>query len=133
MIKSFEPVYKEVENLFINKLPDYIEKINKEYNDGLILKVFENKKLDENCIKLPFFKFTFNSGVYNEKDRIIENAIFNAKLELKIEEDKRNNVSTFWRYAEAVSMMFEQEETDFFYSITDIQDSKIEIKIINEN
>ena len=30
MIKSFEPVYKEIEELFIQRLPEYIEKINKQ-------------------------------------------------------------------------------------------------------
>ncbi len=29
-MKSFEPVYKELEYLLIQKLPEYIEKINKE-------------------------------------------------------------------------------------------------------
>ena len=28
-MKSFEPIYKELEELFIHNLPDYIEKINK--------------------------------------------------------------------------------------------------------
>lgn len=50
-MKNFKPVYKELENLIINKLPGYIEKINKEHNDGIILKPFENKSLEENCIK----------------------------------------------------------------------------------
>ena len=133
MITSFEPIYKELENLFVNKLPDYIEKINKEHNDGIILKFFENKKLEENCIKIPFYKITFKSGVFSEKDRIIENTIFNAKVEFKIEEDKKQSISTIWRYIESVRMMFEQEETLFFYAISDIQDNTINIKIINEN
>lgn len=42
MILSFEPVCDEIENLVIYNLPDYIEKINKVYNDGIILKRFEN-------------------------------------------------------------------------------------------
>ena len=50
-MKNFKPVYKELENLIINKLPEYIEKINKEHNDGIILKPSENKSLEENCIK----------------------------------------------------------------------------------
>ena len=28
-MKNFEPVYKELENLFINKLPEYIEAIKR--------------------------------------------------------------------------------------------------------
>ena len=133
MIQSFEQIYKEFENLFISKLPEYIEKINKKHNDGIIVKLFENKKLDENSIKLPFFKITFKSGIYSEKDRIIENAIFNVKVEFKLEENKRQNISTLWRYIEAVNVMFEEEETQFFFVMTDIQENTINIKIINEN
>ena len=66
-MKNFEPVYKELEKLFINKLPEYIEKINKEHNDGIILKPFENKSLEENCIKTPSFSFKFEETEYEEK------------------------------------------------------------------
>lgn len=45
-MKSFEPVYKELEELFIQQLPEYIQKINIEHNDGIILKPFQNTKLD---------------------------------------------------------------------------------------
>ena len=43
-MKSFETVYNQLTDLFINKLPDYINKTNEEHNDGLILKnfTFEN-------------------------------------------------------------------------------------------
>lgn len=36
-MKSFEPVYRELEDLFIKKLPEYIQKINIEHNDGIII------------------------------------------------------------------------------------------------
>lgn len=71
-MNNFENVYKELENLFINKLPDYIEKINVEHNDGIIIKPFENTKLEENCINLPSFNFALEQAEYEEKDRIIE-------------------------------------------------------------
>lgn len=74
-MKSFETVYNELEELLIKKLPEYIEKINKEYNDGTILKEFSNKKLNEECLKQPGFKFLIENAEYDEKDRIIENTI----------------------------------------------------------
>ena len=82
-MKNFEPVYKELENLFINKLPEY-EKINKEHNDGIILKPFENKSLEENCIKTPSFSFKIEETEYEEKDRIVENTIYTISLEIKL-------------------------------------------------
>lgn len=54
-MKTFETVYNELETLLIKKLPEYIEKINKEHNDNLIIKPFENTSLEENCIKMPCF------------------------------------------------------------------------------
>ena len=71
-MNNFESVYKELANLFINKLPDYIEKINVEHNDGIIIKPFENTKFEENCINLPSFNFALEQAEYEEKDRIIE-------------------------------------------------------------
>ena len=56
-MKSFELVYKELEELFIQQLLEYIQKINIEHNDGIILKSFQNTKLDEYCLKLPCFNF----------------------------------------------------------------------------
>lgn len=51
-MKSFEPVYKELEYLFIQKLPECIEKINKEHNDGIMLKPFVSKRIASNCLHL---------------------------------------------------------------------------------
>lgn len=81
-MRDFEPVYKELENLLCNNLPEYVEKINKEHNDGIILKSFENKSLEENCIKTPSFSFKLEETEYEEKDRIIENTIYTIILEI---------------------------------------------------
>jgi hypothetical protein len=56
----------------INKLPDYIEKINVGHNDGIIIKPFENTKLEENCINLPSFSFALEQAEYEEKNEDIE-------------------------------------------------------------
>ena len=82
-MKSFEPVFKELEYLLIKKLPEKIEKINKQHNDGIILKPFENKSLEENCVKTPFFSFKLEETEYEEKDRIIENEVYKISIEIK--------------------------------------------------
>ncbi|MBP3607820.1 MAG: hypothetical protein J6J11_05845 [Treponema sp.] len=91
-MKNFEPVYKELENLFINKLPENIEKINKEHTDGIILKSFENKSLEESCIKTPPFSFKLEETVYEEKDRIIENTIYTISIEIKLPQFYENPI-----------------------------------------
>ena len=129
MIKSFEPVYKEMEELFIKKLPEYIEIINKEYNDGIILKTLENHLLEEYSVKKPYFKFEIEEAEYSEKDRIIENTIFKISLELILPQEIKKKDIFFWRYAEAIQRMLEETESNYIYKIIKIIKSKIIIEI----
>ncbi len=101
-MKSLETVYNELEELLIKKLPEYIEKINKQHNDGLILKTFENTTLSENCIKTPSFTFDIEESEYSEKDRIIENSIFTISLNLKLQTNLELNRIIFFRYSEVI-------------------------------
>ena len=128
-MKSFETVYNELEELLIKKLPEYIEKINKEHNDGLLLKTFENTSLEENCIKQPSFKLTFTSGEYSEKDRIIENEIYNIQVEILSFEKQQNKIITFWRYVESLNKMFAEEETQYDYQIKELKESTLKLQI----
>lgn len=130
-MKSFEPVYKELEDLFIQKLPGYIEKINKEHNDGIILKRFENRTLEEDCIKKPWFKFSLEESEYSEKDRIIENNIFTVGFEIQLNTTTEELRIILWRYVEAIKIMLDENETDFIYTFIDVRKSKIIIRIIS--
>ena len=131
-MKSFEIVYKELEDLFINKLPDFIEKVNVEHNDGIILKPFENTKLEENCLNLPSFKFAFEQAEYEEKDRIIENTIYEVSLEIKLPEYEKNKTIQLWRYIEAINkILLEEKNEDIeYFQITKIQRTKVFIKLV---
>lgn len=130
MMKSFETVYKELEELFIQRLPEYIEKINKEYNDGIVLKRFENHTLTEDCIKLPSFYFSLEESEYTEKDRIIENSIYTVSFEILLAEYQKDRITILWRYVESINRMFEEIETDNIFKISEIKESKIFIRII---
>lgn len=131
-MKNFEPVYKELENLFINKLPEYIEKINKEHNDGIILKTFENKSLEENCIKTPSFSFKLEETEYEEKDRIIENTIYTISLEIKLPPSCENKTIILWRYFETITILISENESTHFYKIEKQIENKIYVKVILE-
>ena len=128
-MKNFEPVYKELENLFINKFPEYIEKINKEHNDGIILKPFENKSLEENCIKTPFFSFKLEETEYEEKDRIIENEVYKISIEIKLHSNTQNKILILWRYLEAIQLIFNEENSAYLYRIENMQSGKVYIRI----
>lgn len=128
-MKNFEPVYKELENLFINKLPEYIEKINKEHNDGIILKPFENKSLEENCIKTPSFSFKLEETEYEEKDRIIENTIYTISFEIKLPPNIESKTIVLYRYFEAIEMTIKETEGWQEIKILSTRENKVFIRI----
>ena len=130
-MNNFESVYKELENLFINKLPDYIEKINVEHNDGIIIKPFENTKLEENCIKFPAFKFAFEQAEYKEKDRIIENTVYEVSFEIRLPTGLENDVTLLCRYVEAIQKMLLEENDNLMYKeIIRIKKNTITIRLV---
>lgn len=128
-MKNFETVYKELEDLFIKQFPDYINKVNIAHNDGIILKPFENTKLEEDCLKKPCFKFKLEKTEYSEKDRIIENSCFTNSFEILLPVHEENKVISLYRYFEAIDKMFEEMESDRIYRITEIKENKIIIQI----
>lgn len=129
-MKSFEIVYKELEYLLIQKLPESIEKINKENNDGIILKPFENKSLEENCIKTPSFTFNIEETEYSEKDRILENTVFSIRLEIKLPSYIENKVILLYRYLEAIEKTLSDNENWLECKIVKISANKIFIRIV---
>ena len=128
-MNNFESVYKELENLFINKLPDYIEKINVEHKDGIIIKPFENTKLEENYINLPSFSFALEQAEYEEKDRIIENTVYEISLDIKLHPNTDKQTIIFFRYAEAINLTIKESENWQDCRITNIKGKKIIIRI----
>lgn len=128
-MKSFEPVFKELEYLLIKKLPEKIEKINQEHNDGIILEPFENKSLEENCIKMPSLSFKLEEIEYEEKDRIIENEVYKISIEIKIHSNTQNKIIILWRYLEAIQLIFNEEDSAYLYRIENMQGGKVYIRI----
>lgn len=128
-MKSFEPVYRELEELFIQKLPEYIQKINIEHNDGIILKPFQNTKLDADCLRLPCFSFRLEETEYSEKDRIIENSAYNVSFEIKLPQNIKSSVIILWRYIETIQRMLTEKELDFKYKIMKLKLNRIYVKI----
>ena len=128
-MKSFESVYKELQYLLIQKLPENIEKINKEHNDGIMISDFVNTNLEEICIKTPSFKFNLEETEYSEKDRIIENTIFMVSLEIKLPPNAENKNIIIWRYVEALNKLFYENGTTFSYILKKQLENKIIIQI----
>lgn len=128
-MKSFETVYNQLTDLFINKLPDYINKTNEEHNDGLILKYFTNKDLSSKSTQLPYFTFSTETATYSEKDRIIENTVYEVSFEIKLENYINNKEIIFWRYVESIQNMLREAETPEIIELEKVEKQKIYIKI----
>ena len=128
-MKSFETVYNQLTDLFINKLPDYINKTNEEHNDGLILKYFANKELSSKSTQLPYFTFSTETATYSEKDRIIENTVYEVSFEIKLENYINNKEIIFWRYVESIQNMLREAETPEIIELEKVEKQKIYIKI----
>ena len=129
MIISFENIFIELETLLIQKLPDYIEKVNIKHNDGIILKKLENKYIHDECIKEPCFKFENLKGRQSQKDRIITQIVFELEFELKIQEQRKSKTIRFWRYLEAMEMLFIEEETQYSYNLCDFEKNHFFIEV----
>ena len=128
-MKSFETVYNQLTDLFINKLPDYINKTNEEHNDGLILKNFTNKDLSSKSTQLPYFIFSTETARYSEKDRIIENTVYEVSFEIILENYINNKEIIFWRYVESMQNLLKEIETPEIIELEKVEKQKIYIKI----
>lgn len=127
---TIEDILPTLHELFIEKLPIYMEEINKEKNDGTIILPFENKTLFENCQKLPCFKLEQKNAEYTEKDRIIENTVFEFKIEIKNKNYTSNTVIETARYIQAIDKMLKECENGFQkIIITKTENNVIYLKI----
>ena len=129
-MKTFETILQTLHNFFIEQLPVYIEKINKEKDDGIILSPFQNKTLFENCQKLPCLKLTFEEANYSEKDRIIENSVFIFNLEIKINNSEPDSFIKQWRYLQAIDLLINENKQNFIdFRIQNYHKSHLQIRI----
>ena len=128
-MKNFEEVYRELEELFITQLPVYIQKINEEKNDGIIL-----KELNKDCKRHPSFTFKMETSEYDEKDRIIGNTVFEVGIEINLENDNENKTIELWRYERAIERLIsEYEGKNWIYlKVTGVKGNTIRLKITCE-
>ena len=128
---TIEDVLPTLHELFIEKLPIYIEEINKEKNDGTIILPFENKTLFENCQKLPCFKLELLEAEYSEKDRIIENTVFELAFEIKTKSTNELQHIENYRYEKAIAKMLCENDFEVLeFNIININGNKIFLNLI---
>jgi len=127
----FEDIVPTLNKLFIEKLLNNIEEINKNHNDGLIIYPFENKTLFENCQKLPCFKIELQEAEYSEKDRIIKNTVFEFSIEIKTKNNADSKLSELSRYVQAIDKMLNEEELkNLIINFLTVIKEKIKFRIV---
>ena len=128
---TFENILSTLHELFIEKLPILIEEINKIHNDGLIIYPFENKTLLENCHKLPCFKFELQEAEYSEKNRIIENTVFESSFKIKTKAENEKRIIELCRYEEALEKALKENTWDYIdFSIQKLSNNKIFFRLV---
>ena len=128
-MKKLESIYHELETLLIHNLPECIEKINKEHNDGIIIMPFANTTLTGTCIKTPSFIFNIEESELSEKDRIIENTVYKICIEINLPPNTENKLILHCRYYEAIEMTINNNEGLQECRITGSKENKVFIKI----
>lgn len=114
-MRDFSVIYKRLRYLMLEKLPEYIDKINKEKNDGLILKPFTNKEVIQGNLKTPFFTLTYDESEQGVKDRIIELIQYKFVIELSLDNNSKDQITEFCRYTDAIINMLEEDDFEYWH------------------
>ena len=64
---------------------------------------------------LPYFIFSTETATYSEKDRIIENSVYEVSFEIKLQENEKLKIIILYRYLEAMQKMIEETDSCFIY------------------
>lgn len=109
---SEETVFLKFKSLCTDVLPEYVEKVNELHNDGVILQQFTDIVTENESRTPPYLKLDITGGEYTEKDRIIENTVYNVELQFVLPKAAANRV-TYMRCREVVrNMLQEYHSTD---------------------
>ena len=113
-MRKLEKITERFRYLMKEKLPEYIEKINKEENDGIILKPFTNTELNQENLKIPYYSFNFDEASQSRKDRIIGTIEYKFVIELFLDKTTKNHVQEFCRYFAAINTMLNEDDCEYW-------------------
>ncbi len=118
----------------IQKLPEYIDKINKENNDGIILKPFTNTELIQGNLKIPYFDLNFEESEQGTKDRILGFIRYKLTFEFFLEKNCKDPITEFCRYRDAIYNMLHEDDFEYWehFSIKTVVIKKIVLTVFVE-
>lgn len=118
----------------IEKMPEYIDKINKEMNDGLIIQPFTNTELIQGNLKIPYFQLDFGEAEQGTKDRIIGYIRYKLTFELFLDKNYKDQITQFYRYSDAIYNMLQEDDFEYWehFSFQSAGIKKIELIVFVE-
>lgn len=133
-MRKLEIITDRFRNLMKEKLPEYIEKINKEENDGIILKPFTNTELNQENLKIPYYTFAFEEASQSRKDRIIGTVEYKFVIELFLDKTSKKHIQEFCRYFAAISTMLDEDDFEYwqYHLMTAVETKELILTIILE-
>lgn len=133
-MRDFSQIFKRLRYLMIQKLPEYIDKINKENNDGIILKPFTNTELIQGNLKVPYFDLIFDEAEQGTKDRILGFIRYKLTFEFFLEKNCKDHITEFCRYRDAIYNMLHEDDFEYWehFSIKTVVIKKIVLTVFVE-
>lgn len=132
-MKDLSKMMKRLRYLMIEKLPEYIDKINKEENDGIIIKPFTNTEKYQETLKKPYFDLSFNESEQGIKDRIIGFVQYKFVIEFFLENTSKVPILEFCRYRASIIKMIEENfEYGHYYTYKSIGIKKLILAVCVE-
>lgn len=133
-MRKLEIITDRFRNLMKEKLPEYIEKINKEENDGIILKPFTNTELNQENLKIQYYTFAFEEASQSRKDRIIGTVEYKFVIELFLDKTSKKHIQEFCRYFAAISTMLDEDDFEYwqYHLMTAVETKELILTIILE-
>ena len=131
---DFSIIFKRLRYLMIEKMPEYIDKINKEMNDGLIIQPFTNTELINGNLKIPYFQLDFDEAEQGTKDRIIGYIRYKLTFELFLDKNCKDQITQFYRYRDAIYNMLQEDDFEYWehFSFQSAGITKIELIVFVE-
>ena len=118
-MRDFEKMYERLEELLLKKLPEYIEKWNKEHADfyRFELKHFTNTCINPGTDKVPYFAMTFSETEQAKKDRIINTINYKFNFEFFYEKDDVPAFTKTICYQNIICEMLHEDDFEYWLNI----------------
>ena len=118
-MNDFIKMYERLENLLLNKLPEYITKWNKEHPDfyDFELKPFTNRSINPGIEKTPYFALTVDAKEQGKKDRIIDTINYKFNFEFFYAKDDIPAFTKTICYQNIICEMLHDDDFEYWQSI----------------